>query len=44
MNVTDIIYRGNGMTVTFDDGSVANCEYKVMNNELNIIGLNDRQK
>lgn len=44
MNVRDIVYNSNGMTVAFDDNSVAHVVYKVVNDQLTLIGLNDAQR
>lgn len=44
MVVTNVAFRGNGFTVTFDDGSVANGLFKVINGVLTIVGLTEAQE
>lgn len=43
MNVRDIIYNSNGMTIAFDDNSVANVVYKLTDGQLTLLGLTDEQ-
>lgn len=44
MKITDIVYHGNGATITFDDNSIAEGAYKYVGDELLIVGLNNAQK
>lgn len=44
MKVTGIVLRGSGMTVTFDDGKIAEVEYQLVNGVLILIGLSNAQK
>lgn len=43
MQVRDIVYHANGMTVAFDDNSVANILYKIVGGQLTLIGLTAAQ-
>jgi hypothetical protein len=44
MKVTEIVLRGDGLTATFDDGSVGQVVYKFKNNEFDPQGLSTAQK
>lgn len=44
MLVTDVIFAANGMTVTFDDNSVANVVYVVRNGVLQLEGFTSAQQ
>ena len=44
IKLTDIVYCGNGFVATFDDNSVANTQFKVVDGKLTVIGLNPKQK
>lgn len=41
--VRDIVYRAAGMTVAFDDGSVAQAVYQVRDGLMRLVGLSDAQ-
>ena len=44
MVVTDIVYQGGGMLITFSDNSVATALLKVVNNQLIYVGLSQEQQ
>jgi len=44
IKLTDIVYYGNGFVATFDDNSVANTQFKVVDGKLTVLGLNPKQK
>lgn len=44
MQVTDIVYRGNGFTVSFSNGDTADAKFVTRNGGFDIIGLSDAQK
>jgi hypothetical protein len=44
MEVRDIVYYSNGMTVAFDDNSVANVVYKIVNGSLTLVGFSAAQQ
>jgi len=43
IQVTDTAFRGGGMTMTFSDGSVAECRIQLVDGILSLTGLNDEQ-
>ncbi len=43
INVTDIVYQGGGMIVTFDDNSVATAVQTVLNGQVVYAGLSIEQ-
>jgi hypothetical protein len=44
ITLTNIVYQGNGYTATFDDGSVANGQFVVVNGVLTVLGVTPAQE
>lgn len=44
MQVTDVVYRGNGFTVSFSNGDTADAKFVTENGSFDIIGLSNAQK
>lgn len=44
IKVTGIVLRGSGMTISFDDGTIAEADYILVNNILTLSGLTNAQK